>query len=185
MSVKAVWEGKRKEKPVKSSSSSCQLEHAPSELSDQGHSYSEALMPLLFHQMMMPIQQQLTMLSQQQQQQFAASETSSAYTLPQLQLNLAVQSAETVLLSLSLMSVSFCCITFLKQPTSSFNRHLSSSPIESIGDRGSHLQIYINWLQRQSPSLAKALEEAYRALNKKHYELTTCHGFAMRLTLNW
>jgi hypothetical protein len=92
---------------VKSFFSSCQLKHASSELSDQGHSYSEALMPLLFHQMMMSIQQQLTMLSQQQQQQFAASETSSAYTLSQLQSNLTVQSAETVLLSLSLMSVSF------------------------------------------------------------------------------
>jgi len=32
MSVKAVQGGKRKEKPVKSSSSSCQLKHAPSEL---------------------------------------------------------------------------------------------------------------------------------------------------------
>jgi len=71
-------------------------------------------MSLLFHQMMMPIQQQLTMLSQQQQQQFAASETSSAYTLPQLQSNLTVQSAETVPLSLSLMSVSFYCIILLK-----------------------------------------------------------------------
>jgi hypothetical protein len=91
---------------VKSFFSSCQLKHASSELSGQGHSYSEALMPLLFHQMMMSIQQQLTMLSQQQQQQFAASETSSAYTLSQLQSNLTVQSAETVL-SLSLMSVSF------------------------------------------------------------------------------
>jgi len=86
-------------------------------------------MPLLFHQMMMPIQQQLTMLSQQQQQQFTASEISSAYTLPQLQSNLTVQSAETVLLSLSLMSVSFCHIIFLKQPTLSFNKHLSSSSI--------------------------------------------------------
>jgi len=114
MSVKAVQEGKRKEKPVKSFFSSCQLEHASLELSGQGHSYSEALMPLLFHQMMMSIQQQLTMLSQQQQQQFAASETSSAYTLPQLQSNLTVQSAETVPLSLSLMSVPFCCIIFLK-----------------------------------------------------------------------
>jgi len=47
--------------------------------------------------------------------------------------------AETVPLPLSLVSVSFCCIISLKQPTSSFNRHLSSSPIESIGDRGSHL----------------------------------------------
>ncbi len=135
-------------------------------------------MPLLFHQMMMSIQQQLTMLSQQQQQQFTASETSSAYTLPQLQSNLTVQSAETVLLPLSLMSVSFCCIISLKQPTSSFNRHLSSSSIESIGDRDSHLWIYINWLQHQSPSLAKALEEAYRALNKKHYELITVQEWA-------
>jgi len=101
-------------------------------------------MSLLLHQMMMFIQQQLTMLSQQQQQQFAASEISSAYTLPQLQSNLAVQSAETVLLSLSLMSVPFHCIIFLKQSTSSFNKHLSSSFIESIGDRDSHLQIYIN-----------------------------------------
>jgi len=71
-------------------------------------------MSLLFYQMMMPIQQQLTMLSQQQQQQFAASETSSAYTLSQLQSNLAVQPAETLLLLLSLMSVPFCCIIFLK-----------------------------------------------------------------------
>jgi hypothetical protein len=100
MFVKAVQGGKEK-KPVKSFFSSCQLEHASSELSDQGHSYSEVLMSLLLHQMMMFIQQQLTMLSQQQQQQFAASETSSAYTLFQLQF------AETVLLSLSLMSVSF------------------------------------------------------------------------------
>jgi len=71
-------------------------------------------MSLLFYQMMMPIQQQLTMLSQQQQQQFAASETSSAYTLSQLQLNLTVQPAKTVPLPLSLMSVSFCCIILLK-----------------------------------------------------------------------
>jgi len=99
---------------VKSFFSSCQLKHAPLELSGQGHSYSEALMPLLFHQMMMSIQQQLTMLSQQQQQQFAASETSSAYTLSQLQSNLTVQPAETVSLLLSLMSVPFCCIIFLK-----------------------------------------------------------------------
>jgi len=113
MSVKAVQEGKRKEKPVKSFFLSCQSEHAPSELSDQGHSYSEALMSLLFHQMIMPIQQQLTMLSQQQQQQFTASEISSAYTLPQLQ-SMTVQSAETVSLLLSLMSVSFHCIIFLK-----------------------------------------------------------------------
>ena len=129
MSVKAVWEGKRKEKPVKSFFLSCQLKHASSELAGQGHSYSEALMSLLFHYMMMSIQQQLTMLSQQQQQQFAASEISSVYTLPQLQSNLTVQSAETVLLSLSLMSVSFCHIIFLKQPTLSFNKHLSSSSI--------------------------------------------------------
>ncbi len=135
-------------------------------------------MPLLFHQMMMSIQQQLTMLSQQQQQQFTASETSSAYTLSQLQSNLTVQSAETVPLLLLLMSVPFCCNIFLKQPTSSFNKHLLSSFIESINDRGSHLQIYINWLQCQSSSLAKALEEAYRALNKKHYELTTVQEWA-------
>jgi len=96
-------------------------------------------MSLLLHQMMMFIQQQLTMLSQQQQQQFTASETSSAYTLSQLQLNLTVQPAETMLLLLSLMSVSFCCIILLKQPTLLFNRHLSSSSIESIGDRGNHL----------------------------------------------
>jgi len=144
MSVKAVWEEKRKEKSVKSSFSNCQLEYASLKLSDQDYSYSEALMALLLHQMMMSIQQQLTMLSQQQQQQFTASEISLAYTLPQLQSNLTVQSAETVLLSLSLMSVSFCCIILLKQSTSSFNKHLSSSPIESIDDRGSYLQIYIN-----------------------------------------
>jgi len=178
MPVEAVRGGKRKEKPVESSSSSCQSEHAPSGLSGQGHSYSEALMPLLFHQMMMPIQQQLTMLSQQQLQQFAASGTSSAYTLPQLQPILAVQPAETVPLPLSLMSVPFRRIISLKRPTSSFNRHLPSSPIRSIGDRGSHLRIYINWLQRQSPSLAKALEEAYRALDKEHYGLTTVQGWA-------
>ena len=76
------------------------------------------------------------------------------------------------------MSVPFCCIIFLKWPTSSFNKHLLSSPIESIGDRGSHLWIYINWLQCQSSSLAKALKEAYRALNKKHYELTTVQEWA-------
>ena len=52
------------------------------------------------------------------------------------------------------------------------------TPIKCIGDRGSHLQIYINWLQHQSSSLAKALEEAYRALNKKHYELTTVQEWA-------
>ena len=114
---------------MKSFFSNCQLKHAPSELLNQGHSYSEALMPLLLHQMMMFIQQQLTMLSQQQQQQFAASETSSAYTLPQLQSNLTVQPAETVPLPLSLMSVYFCHIIFLKQPTLSFNKHLSSSSI--------------------------------------------------------
>jgi len=34
MSVKAVQEEKRKEKPVKSFFSSCQLKYAPSELSD-------------------------------------------------------------------------------------------------------------------------------------------------------
>jgi len=34
MSVKAVQEGKRKEKPVKSFFSSCQLKYAPSKLSD-------------------------------------------------------------------------------------------------------------------------------------------------------
>jgi len=101
-------------------------------------------MSLLLHQMMMSIQQQLTMLSQQQQQQFAVSETSSAYTLSQLQSNLTVQPAETVSLLLSLMSVPFCCIISLKQFTSSFNKHLSSSSIKSIDDRGSHLQIYIN-----------------------------------------
>jgi len=124
---------------VKSFFLSCQLKHASSELAGQGHSYSEALMSLLFHYMMMSIQQQLTMLSQQQQQQFAASEISSVYTLPQLQLNLTVQSAETVSLLLLLMSVPSHCIIFLKQSTSSFNRHLSSSSIKSIDDRGSHL----------------------------------------------
>jgi len=126
----------------------------------------------------MSIQQQLTMLSQQQQQQFAASETSSAYTLPQLQSNLTVQPAETMLLSLSLMSVPSCCIILFKQLTSSFNKHLLSSLIESIDDRDSHLWIYINWLQHQSFSLVKALEEAYRALNKKHYELMTVQEWA-------
>ncbi len=60
--------------------------------------------------MMMFIQQQLTMLSQQQQQQFTASETSSAYTLPQLQSNLAVQPAETVPLPLSLAQMTYIII---------------------------------------------------------------------------
>ena len=50
---------------------------------------------------------------------------------------------------------------------------------KEYGDiRGWQINKVINWLQRHSPSLAKALEEAYRALDKEHYGLTTVQGWA-------
>ncbi len=160
---------KEKQKEVESDSPSRQSERPPPIYSAEGRGLggqglNEALMPLLL------MQQQ--MLFQQQQ---AASAVYLGPVLPPIHAIYAVQTAEYAPALLTPASPHAATLPRRRSPperrrsppeqpssSSSHKAHHTthpyqpSSPVGSTGDRGFHLQLYIDWLKVQSPSLAGA-----------------------------